>query len=117
MQQIHSMLQEISRLLDEVDVKTTRTMAQAETKLTNINRLLSTYVSLSDKAGLPADAMAMMRMLLQLQTTIQATIMAINLLKTAYLTGGPAAWALGIGATAVAGFMLADQIELRRPTY
>lgn len=82
--------------------------SKVATNIAELNRLLTTYLSLAHRVGLPEDIMDAMRRIQQLRIIAQTATTAINLLYTAT---GPIGWAIGLGGLAVSGFMWADWIE------
>ena len=83
----------------EVDVH------NAARDIADLNRLLTTYVSLARRMGLPENIMDAIAKIQQLRITVQMAYRSIMLLETAT---GPIGWAIGLGGLAITGFMLAD---------
>jgi len=85
------------------------TPAVAET-----NSLLTTYVALSRRLGLPPNIMDFIAKMQQARITVQMLHRSIMLL---YTSTGPIGWVIGLGGLALGGLMMADQMEMRRPRY
>ena len=109
------MLQEISRLLDEVDTKTDTVTRKTTTSTESFRQLESValrYIVIARRLGLPEDAdrfiqkISMMILALnQLQIVLQTT-------RASLAAAGPVGWlALGasVGYTALSFYALGDQ--------
>ena len=79
-----------------------------------LNRLFTTYLALARRAGLPENVLDALAQIQQFRVAIETLHRSIMLL---YTTSGPIGWAIGIGGLALSGFMLLDQMEMRRPRY
>ena len=79
--------------------------SEAVTNISELNRLLTTYVSLARRMGLPENIMDAIAKIQQLRITVQTAYRSIILLETAT---GPIGWLIGLGGLAITGFMLAD---------
>jgi len=108
--EIVSLLREIIELLREVEVDAPK-VASATSDLT---RLLTTYVALTRRMGLPSEATDMIARLMQIRIMVQSLYRSLILLNT---VSGPIGWATLIGGFAITGFMLVDQMEMSRPQY
>ena len=78
---------------------------EAATSVSELNRLLTTYVALARRAGLEGDIMTALAKLQQLRIAIQTTYQSLLLLYTA---SGPIGWLIGLGGVAMGGLMTAD---------
>jgi hypothetical protein len=92
-QQIHSMLQQISRLLDEIDTKTDTTTKKAQASIETFNNLEAValrYLTITRRFGLPEN-------IEQAITTITSLIVALRMAQTTLaslqLSMGPIGWA------------------------
>jgi len=87
---------------------------EAELSLSTLNRLVTEYVALARRVGLPENMM-------QAITTIMQLKVAFELAKRSALefwaATGPIGWIIGFGGMALSGMMLYDQMEMRRPRY
>ena len=83
----------------EVDVR------EAATSVSELNRLLTTYVALARRAGLEGDIMTALAKLQQLRIAIQTVYRSLMLF---YSVSGPLGWILGIGGLTMGGLMLGD---------
>lgn len=83
-------------------------MEQAKTSLSELNRLLVTYLSLARRFGLPDEIMSAIAKIQQLRVTLMAAYQAMKLTQAAILAGGPIAWALAIGGLGLTAFMATD---------
>jgi len=88
--------------------------SMAQTNIGELNRLLTTYVALARRVGLPENVMEAIRVLQQLRIAFE---MAYRSAMMFYAATGPLGWALGLGGMAVSGVMLADQMEMGRARY
>lgn len=86
----------------EVDV------SQTEKDLATVNSLLTTYVALANRAGLPPDIKKGIRLLQQARLVIEMTIKSIQLLIAAELASGPAGWLVAAGSMGIALFAYTD---------
>lgn len=89
----------------------------AKVEVADLNNLWRQYLSLAHDIGLPREIMQVATRLQQIHLTGQSAIRTLRLLKLALLEAGPVGWALFIGSAAITGFMLADQMQVRRPRY
>ena len=80
-------------------------MRQIMPSITELNRLLTTYISLARKIGLPPEIMDFIAQMQQLRVTVQMAIRSIQLF---YTVSGPIGWLLGLGGLAMTGMMVAD---------
>jgi len=87
---------------------------EAKTNIAELNRLLTTYVALARRAGLPENILDAIAQIQQFRVAVQTLHRSIMLL---YTTTGPIGWLIGLGGLALGGLMLADQMEMRRPKY
>jgi len=78
-----------------------------------MNRLLTTYLALARRLG-NEDLAVLIGVFQKARITIE---MAYRSLMAFYTISGPVGWLIGIGGLVVTGLMLADSMELRRPTY
>jgi hypothetical protein len=85
-----------------------------EKEAAKLNELLTTYVALARKMGLPPPLMDFIAKAQQARVTVQTLIHTIRIL---YTTSGPIGWLLGLGGLAVSGFMIADLIDIERRTH
>jgi len=76
-----------------------------------MNRLLTTYVSLARKTGLPPEIMDMIAKAQQARIAVETLTRSIQYF---YTVSGPIGWLLGLGGLAVSGFMIADLIDIER---
>ena len=87
---------------------------QAERQIRELNRLLTMYVALARRVGLPEDVMAAIARLQQLRIAIQMTYRSLMIL---YGATGPIGYLIGFGGMALAGLTLMDQLEIERRRY
>ena len=80
--------------------------SQAERQIRELNRLLTMYVALARRVGLPEDIMAAIARLQQLRITIQMTYRSLMIL---YGATGPLGYLLGLGGMALACLTLMVQ--------
>lgn len=83
-------------------------VSQAEKDLMTVNSLLTTYVALANRAGLPPDVMKAIRLLQQARLVIEMTIRSIQLLMAAELASGPTGWLVAAGSMGIALFAYTD---------
>jgi len=88
--------------------------SEAIENISDLNRLLTTYLSLARRAGRPEDLLELLSRIQQIRVAIQTLYRSVMLLYTAT---GPLGWAIGLGGLAMGGMMLADQMQVRRPRY
>lgn len=91
-----------------------RDLRKAAPRIAEMNRLLTTYVSLSRRAGLPPEILDMIAKVQQARVMVQNLIRSIQML---YLTTGPIGWLLGMGGIAMSAAMVIDLMEIQRPQY
>lgn len=82
--------------------------SQVEKDLTKVNSLLTTYVALANRAGLPPDVKKGMRLLEQARLVIEMTVKSIQLLIAAELASGPAGWLVAAGSMGISLFAYTD---------
>ena len=104
----------MSMTIDEAREKVRDFERDAVPRLTNLNRLLTTYVSLSRKAGLPPEIMDLIAKAQQARIAIETLTRSIQYF---YAVSGPVGWLLGLGGLALSAFMVADIMEMERPQY
>ena len=92
-------------------------VSELKKEVADLNDLWTTYLAVARRAGLPTEIMDLMSRLQQLRIAGQTAIKTIELLKAAIAGAGPIGWALFIGSATLTGFMLADQMRIRRPQY
>ncbi len=85
----------------------------ASTNLVEINRLLTTYVSLMDRLG-ARNLVDLVRKIQQVRVAAEIGYRAVILL---YTGTGPIGALLAVGAISLSALMLVDQFEMRRPRY
>jgi len=100
--------------IDEAKRKVQDFERDAAPRIREMNRLLTIYVALSRRAGLPAEIMDVIAKVQQARIAIDMLTRSIQLF---YATSGPIGWLLLIGGLGISGFMLADTFALRRPEY
>lgn len=88
--------------------------SMAQTNIGELNRLLTTYVALARRVGLPENIMEAVRHIQQLRIAFETAYRSAMLFYTAT---GPIGWAIGLGGMAVSGVMLYDQMEMGRARY
>ena len=88
--------------------------AEAEPRITGLNRALRRYVALSRRAGFPPYIMDLIAKAQQGKIAVDTLTRSIQYF---YTVSGPIGWLLGIGGLALTGFMVADMMELGRPQY
>ena len=88
--------------------------SMARTSMGELNRLMTTYVALARRAGLPENVMETIRILQQLRIAFE---MAYRSAMLFYAATGPVGWAIGLGGMAMSGMMLVDQMEMGRARY
>jgi len=76
--------------------------------VTELNQLLTTYVSLVRRVGLPPEVMELVARAQQARIAVQTLHRSIMLLYTA---SGPIGWLVGLGGMGVSLFMTADFLE------
>lgn len=70
-----------------------------------LNRLLTTYIALARRMGLPPEVIDLIARFQQARIMVQTLIHSIHLLEAAT---GPVGWALALGGIALSGFMATD---------
>lgn len=88
--------------------------SNAKADITELNRLLTTYVSLARRVGLPENIVDAIARIQQFRLTVEAAYRSLMIL---YGATGPVGWAIGLGGLAVSGVMLMDQMEMGRAHY
>lgn len=88
--------------------------SRAADDIRELNRLLTTYVALARRVGIPENIMEGIRRLQQLRIAIETTYRSLWML---YAASGPIGWITALGGLALGGLMLADQMELERHRY
>lgn len=88
--------------------------SEAITNIAELNRLLTTYVALARRVGLPENIMDAIARMQQLRIAAETAYRSVMLLYTA---SGPIGWAVAIGGLVLSAFMLSDQMEMRRSRY
>jgi len=86
----------------------------AAAELRELNRLLTTYVALARRVGLPPELMDLIAKAQQARIAIDTLTRSIQYF---YTVSGPIGWALGLGGLALTAFMVADVMEIGRPQY
>jgi len=86
----------------------------ATKSLSELNRLLTTYVALTRRMGLPPKIDEFIRMTLRGKVAVESLIRSIQLF---YASTGPLGWAIALGGMALSGLMLVDTFEYRSPEY
>lgn len=89
----------------EVDVTT------AKDNLAELNRLVTTYLALARRVGLPENIMDALRRIQQLRVAAETTYRAITML---YAASGPIGGFIAIAGLTTGALMLADQVEIER---
>jgi len=84
------------------------------TNIGELNRLLTTYVSLARRVGLPENIMDSISRIQQLRVAAETAYRSIMML---YAGSGPYGWLIAVGGLAISGLMLIDQMEMRRSSY
>lgn len=79
-----------------------------EKDLAEVNSLLTTYVALANRAGLPPDIKKGIRLLQQARLVIEMTIRSIQLLIAAELAAGPKGWIVAVGMMGISLFAYSD---------
>lgn len=82
--------------------------SDVEKDLATVNSLLTTYVALANRAGLPPDVMKTIRLLQQARLVIEMTIKSIQMLIAAELASGPTGWLVAAGSMGIALFAYTD---------
>ena len=86
----------------------------ARVEVAELNKLLTTYVALSRRLGLPPELDLLIRKCMQGKIAIQTLMRAIQLF---YATTGPFGWLIALGGFALGTLMLADTMEMGVPEY
>lgn len=98
----------------DIDYKLKVDNSQVKGSLTELNSLLTTYLSLTRRTGLPPNIVDLLSRLQQLRLAAQAAYRSIMMLYTAT---GHIGWLMGAGGLALSGVMLYDQMEMERARY
>lgn len=88
--------------------------SEATANISELNRLLTTYVSLARRLGIEGDLMDAIARFQQLRIAAETAYRSVMLLYTAT---GPIGWLIGIGGLGLSVLMAADQMQARRPRY
>lgn len=88
--------------------------SQAAEGVAELNKLLTTYVALSRRLGLPPEIDLLIRKVMQGKIAVETLMRSIQLF---YATSGPLGWAIAIGGFALGTLMLVDTMEARSPEY
>lgn len=111
-QQIMQALQEITRLLDGIQVKTTRIHSELpktkEALMTfqQFERVALRYLALARRMGLPDDIAQTTEMISRLIITVRMLQMSMNML----MLGTPFGWLMGAAGIAMTGLSLYDSM-------
>ena len=81
--------------------------SRVATQITKLNDLLTTYVALARRAGLPPDAIKAIAIIQQLRVAVEMAYRSIMLMYTAT---GPIGWFVGLGSLGISLFMYADTL-------
>jgi len=79
-----------------------------------LNNLMTLYLALSRRMGLPPEITELIRKAQQGRIAIETLIRSIQLF---YATSGPLGWVLAAGGLALSALMLVDTFEARSPEY
>jgi len=88
--------------------------SEAVTNISELNRLLTTYVALARRLGIEGNLMDAIARFQQLRIAAETAYRSVMLLYTAT---GPIGWLIGIGGLGLSALMAADQMQARRPRY
>ena len=91
----------------DVDYKLKVDASKVETSLGELNSLLTTYISLTRKAGLPPKVTEWIALLQRVRIAMQLTYKSIEMF---YVATGPMGWLAALGATGMAAFTVGDLI-------
>jgi len=78
---------------------------QVEKQITELNRLLTTYVALARRAGLPPDIIKAIALIQQLRIMVETAYKSIAMM---YAATGPLGWIAGLGGLGISLFMYND---------
>lgn len=101
-QQLHAHLQEICKLLDEIDIKTAKTEENIRTNsesFKDLERVALRYLALANRMGLPSDIQQQVSLIARLIVLVRAAQIAIASLEA---STGP----VGLAMFAASGIML-----------
>ena len=88
--------------------------SQVATSISELNRLLTTYVALARRLGIEGNLMDAIARFQQLRIAAETAYRSVMLLYTAT---GPIGWLIGIGGLGLSALMAADQMQARRTRY
>jgi len=88
--------------------------SEAVTNISELNRLLTTYVALARRLGIEGNLMDAIARFQQLRIAAETAYRSVMLLYTAT---GPIGWLIGLGGLGLSALMAADQMQARRPRY
>jgi len=80
----------------------------AKIEVSEFNKLLTTYVAVSRRLGLPPEVDLLIRKCMQGKISIETLMRSIQLF---YASTGPLGIAIAVGGMVLSGFMLADTIS------
>ena len=86
--------------------------SEAVTNISELNRLLTTYVALARRLGIEGNLMDAIARFQQLRIAAETAYRSVMLLYTAT---GPIGWLIGLGGLGLSALMAADQMQARRP--
>ena len=89
-------------------------IVDTEKEALKLNQLLTTYVAVARRSGLPPEFLDFIAKAQQARITIQTLTRSIQYF---YTVSGPIGWLLGLGGLALSSFMIADLIETERSTH
>jgi len=81
--------------------------ANMDTQLAELNDLLTTYIALARKSGLPPEVLKAIRLLQQLRVAAE---MAYKSIMMMYMGAGPVGWLMGFGGMATSLFIYSDTL-------
>lgn len=79
--------------------------AKATASMMELNRLLTTYVALARRGGLPPDAIEIIAIAQRMRLAVQSLIRSIQMF---YAAAGPLGWLIGLGGIGLTWFMAYD---------
>ena len=86
----------------------------ARTEIAELNKLLTTYLALARRLGIPPELTALIMKFQQGRIAVETLARSIQLF---YATSGPLGWAIAVGGFALGTLMLADTFEIGVPQY